>query len=90
MGQHDRVVVDVDDARLRGDLLRDLVHVARRGQPGPDVDELADADLADQEADHPPQDGALRAYRQMDLRVSGLDLVADLRSAAKLSLPPRR
>jgi hypothetical protein len=62
--EHDRVVVDIDDTRLRCDGLRDLVHVTRRGQTGPDVDELADTHLADEVPDDAPQDGALvRALR---------------------------
>jgi hypothetical protein len=41
-GEHDRVVVDVDDARLRRGLLRHLVRVVRGGQAGPDIEELPD------------------------------------------------
>ena len=46
--QHERVVVDVDDARFRRDRLRDLVGVVGGGQPGADVEELPDARLAGQ------------------------------------------
>src|SRR5690606_26881774 len=59
--QHQGVVVDVDDARLGGDRLRELVGVARRGQPGADVEELAHPGLAGQVADPAPQEGAERA-----------------------------
>ncbi len=55
----DRVVVDVDDVHARVDLVRDLADVARRGQPGPDVDQLGDAHLADQVAHHPAQERAI-------------------------------
>jgi hypothetical protein len=40
--EDDRVDVDVDDPRVGGDLLRDLVGVPGRRQAGPDVDELPD------------------------------------------------
>jgi hypothetical protein len=40
--EHQRVVVDVDHAGLRRDGLGDLVRVGRGGQPGADVEELAD------------------------------------------------
>jgi len=42
VGEHDRVAVHVDGAGVRVYLLHDLVGVADRGQPGADVDELAD------------------------------------------------
>src|SRR5690606_27032090 len=41
--EDDRVVVDVDDPRGGVRVARELVHVRRRGQPRPDVDELVDA-----------------------------------------------
>jgi hypothetical protein len=44
----DRVVVDVEDPGSRCGLLGDLVDVARGGQPGADVEELADALLGGQ------------------------------------------
>ena len=42
VGEHERVVVDVDDPGGRGDALRDLVHVVRGRQAGADVEELRD------------------------------------------------
>jgi hypothetical protein len=42
------VVVHVDHPRLRGDGPGDLVHVLPGGQPGAEVEELADPRLADQ------------------------------------------
>jgi hypothetical protein len=59
VGVDDGVVVDVDDADVGVDLVRDLADVARRGQAGPDVDELGDARLADQEADDPAEERAI-------------------------------
>jgi hypothetical protein len=46
--QHDRVVVDVDDPRLRRRPLRHLVGVAGGGQAGADVEELPEAGLGRQ------------------------------------------
>src|SRR5579859_1914071 len=46
VGDHDGVVIDIDDVRVRAGLPGDLVHVALTGQAGPEVEELPDA-LAD-------------------------------------------
>jgi hypothetical protein len=51
VGEDDRVVVDVDDPRVGGGLLGDLVRVVRRGDAGADVEELADPGLLGQVAD---------------------------------------
>ena len=59
MGQDDRVVVDVDDLRVRGDPLGDLVRVVGGRQAGADVQELADLRLAGQ-----VPDGAVRNFRE--------------------------
>jgi hypothetical protein len=45
VGQHDWVVVDVNDPCLGGDRLGDLVEVGAGGDAGADVEELADAGL---------------------------------------------
>ncbi|GHD17180.1 hypothetical protein GCM10007147_06060 [Nocardiopsis kunsanensis] len=45
VGEHERVVVDVDDAGLGCDGLGGLVGVVVGGQPGPHVQELADPGL---------------------------------------------
>jgi hypothetical protein len=50
------VVVHVDDAGFRGDGLRDLVGVARGGDAGADVEELADPRFAGQVADRPAEE----------------------------------
>jgi hypothetical protein len=47
----DRIVVDVDGASVGVHRVRDLVDVVLRGQPRPDVDELADARFAREMAD---------------------------------------
>ena len=43
VSDHDRVVVRVHHARLGSDSVRDFVHIALRGKPGADVEELTDA-----------------------------------------------
>ena len=45
VGEHDRVVVHVDDPAVRRDPLGDLMGVLRGGQAGADVEELADSRL---------------------------------------------
>jgi hypothetical protein len=65
VAQHDRVVVDVDHAGGGLDLLGDLVHVLRGGQAGTDVEQLPDARLADQVADHAPEDVPLGAHAHL-------------------------
>ena len=52
----DRVVIDVADAHLRVNLMRDLVDRALRRQPHPDVEKLLDAGLGRQIAHDPPQE----------------------------------
>lgn len=46
VGQHERIVVDVDHPRFGSDSLGDLVGVVDGRQPGPDIEELADSGLA--------------------------------------------
>jgi hypothetical protein len=53
VGEHDRVVVDVDDAGLRRDRLHHLVQVGLGGDPGADIQELADAAFRGQEPSDP-------------------------------------
>ena len=47
-----RIVIDVHHTGVRRDRLRYLVHAVLRGQAGAEVEKLADARLAGQEADH--------------------------------------
>ena len=56
VGQHDGVVVDVDDPGVRGGALRDLVGVVGGRQAGADVEELAYALLVGQVADGASQE----------------------------------
>jgi hypothetical protein len=51
MDQDQRIVVDVDDARLRCDLLGHLMRVVEGGQSRSDVEELPDSDLRGQVTD---------------------------------------
>jgi hypothetical protein len=57
---HHRVVVDVDDAGVRVSFLRRLVRVRAGGQPGADIEELADPRIA-QESDRPDEELAVAA-----------------------------
>ena len=71
--EHDRVVVHVHHPGLRRRRLRDLVGVVGRRQPGPDVEELPDARLRDQEVHRPGQERPLGPDRDPDIRVGGGD-----------------
>ena len=62
MRHGDLVVVHVDDARARGGVLGDLVDVPLGGDARADVEELADARLAGQEADGPAEEGPVGAH----------------------------
>ena len=61
VADHHRIVVHVDDPRLRRGLLRDLVGVVGRRQAGADVQELADAVAAGQQPHRVDVAGAARA-----------------------------
>lgn len=56
VSEHNGVVVDVHDPRLRSDPLRDLVDVLLRRQPCTDVQELADARFPGQRGDRSAQE----------------------------------
>ena len=51
--------------------------VVRRGQPGPDIQELPDTRLCDQEVHRPGQERPLRPDREHHIRVRGGDLLGD-------------
>jgi hypothetical protein len=65
--QHQRVVVDVDDAAPGVDRLRDLVRVVGRRQAGADVEELADPGLGDQVPHGPAQERPVGPGRADDV-----------------------
>src|SRR6266516_1285920 len=89
MGEHDRVVVDVDDARIRGRRLRHLVGVVRGGNPCADVEELADARFPGEKPHHAGQEGAVRAdahpqaWRRLEDTLRGLPVCGEIVLAAK-------
>src|SRR5690606_3515013 len=56
VGQHHRVVVDVDHARVGVHTLHDLMGVLSRRQSGTTVDELGDVGLLGQEPGHPDEE----------------------------------
>src|SRR6266542_493139 len=82
---HHRVVVDVDDPGVRRGGLGDLVDVLLRGQPGPEVQELADAGVLGEEPHGPAEErpvgprGARRGRVRRDHlfggRLVGLEVV---------------
>src|SRR6185312_15175790 len=67
VGEHHRIVVHVDHPGVRVDQLGDLMNVALRWQPGPDVQELDDARLSSQVADSPAQELAVLQRHQLYL-----------------------
>jgi len=69
--EHDWVIVNVYDAALWRDGLGHLVGVARRRDPGADVEELADPRVGGQKPDHPAEE---RTGRGADLLHHGGDL----------------
>jgi len=73
MGKDERVVVDVDDARLGSEPLRHLVGVVRGGQPGADVEELPHAFLDGEEPDRAEQKVAADARLDAIAGIDGVD-----------------
>ncbi len=76
--QHEWVVVHVDDAGSRRDPLRDLVGVLGGGQPGADVEELAEPHLTGEELHGPAQERAVLAGGHPDRGERGGHLVGGL------------
>jgi hypothetical protein len=70
------VVVDIDDARVRVSLLRDLVHVWAGRQAGPDVEKLPDPGIAE-EPDRADQELAVAARVNAHVRHQLEPAVAD-------------
>jgi hypothetical protein len=70
----DRVVVDVGNTSVRGNLLGDLVDVAHGGDARADVKELADARLPGEVADGPAQERPVRAHRHRGIGPTGQEL----------------
>jgi hypothetical protein len=93
--QHQWVIVDIDNLRLRGGPLRDLVGVLHGRQPGADVEELADARRG-QVADDPDEElsGLLGqgddAGELLDVGVPGLAVRGEVILAAHPVIPDSR
>jgi hypothetical protein len=77
VAQDHRVVIEVDHAGGRVDAVGDLVHVLRGGQARGDVEQLPEAGLADQVADHAAEQVALGAHAHLDGGQLGDDLIGD-------------
>lgn len=75
MTQDERAVVYVDDLRVRGCPLDDLMGVVDHGQAGADVQELADPHLASQMAHRAPEERPVGQGVVHDARVELPDLV---------------
>jgi hypothetical protein len=75
MGRDRRVVVHADDSRTWRDPLDDVVGVLIARQPGADVEELADAGLAGQEAHHAPAEQPRRLRHVPDPWIQRGELV---------------
>jgi hypothetical protein len=75
--QHERVVVDIDDPRVRCDGLGDLVGVTGGRQSGADVEELAHPRLAGQETNRADEKSPVSPGGQHDIGEHFLDLVTD-------------
>ena len=87
--QDDRVVVDIDHPGIGGLPLGDLVRVVAGGDPGADVQELADAGL--EPARYlvvRPRKARLARTRNRRPGAAASTRSAASRSTAKLSLPP--
>jgi hypothetical protein len=71
VAQHHRVVVDVDDPRLRRGCLGDLVGIARGRQPRADVEKLSHPGRLGQVPHGARQECPLGADRAQDRRIGG-------------------
>jgi hypothetical protein len=81
------VVVDVHHPRIWVDLLGDLVRVVRRGQPGPDVDELAHPVAPRQIPHSPPKEPPVGHSSVHDLGPLAYYLARDLTVRLEVILP---
>jgi ketosteroid isomerase-like protein len=88
VAEHDRIVVHVHHPRGRSHPLSDLVRVVRRRQPGPDVQELPDTRLGDQEVHRRARNARWARTATSTSGYAAATCSATARSAAKLSLPP--
>jgi hypothetical protein len=69
VAEHDRVIVDVHDPGVRGDLLGDLVGVLRGRQAGAQVKKLLDPGLRGQVAYRASEEGLVAPHARQDGRV---------------------
>jgi hypothetical protein len=69
VGEHDGVVVDVDDAGFRRDGLGDLVDVGGGGDAGADIEELPDPGLGGEVVHNPAEERTVGSHGEGQLRV---------------------
>ena len=82
VSEYQRVVVDVDHACIRRNLLRHLMGVGRGRQPGPDVQELSHPRLASQVLYNPAEESSVRPGHVDDGRERPWTVSPAARSAA--------
>jgi hypothetical protein len=90
VGQNHRIVVRVHDPAFPRDLLRHLMHAARRGQAGADIQELADARLAGQVAHRPGQERLVSPHRRNQVRISSHRVLSCLPVHGEVVFPARQ
>jgi len=76
VGEHDRVLVHVDDPGIGRRGLGDLMGVVRGGDTGADVQELPDAGLGGQVTDGAGQEGPVGPDREDDIGIGRNGLIA--------------
>ena len=87
MGQHDGVVVDVDDPAVRRHALGHLVGVVGGRDAGADVEELPDAQLGGEEADRTAEEGAVGPDREHQVGIGGQGPLAELPVSGEVVFP---
>ena len=88
VGEHDRVVVHVDDPGRRVDPLGDLMGVVGRRDAGPDVEELVDPGLACQELHCSAEESSVLHRCQANRRERRRDRVTGGPVGDEVVLPP--
>ena len=87
VSEHDRVVVDVHDPGVWGDLLGDLVGVLRGRQTGAQVKKLPDPGLRGQVAHRASEEGPVGSHAMQDGRVGRDHLLPGLPVGGEVILP---
>ena len=78
MYQHQRIVIDIDDAAVWRYGLGDLMCVLGCGQAGADIEELADAALSSEEPHRPGEERPVRTGSRHYLRAAAEHLLCSM------------